>query len=120
MTELSDKALQAISDGKTKVLEHKPEWKSPPVIEIGKLQGFRNRWGIKISATRADDELVWVRETHDLEKMKNSPKTEQQARMILIEPVKEMMARLETYLDPKCLCSADNPVLCPVIHARKE
>lgn len=119
MTELSDKTLQAIEAGNTKVLESKPEWLSPPVLEFGKMLGFRYRYGMKWTATKPDGQVVFVREVHDLDKLPKRPTSERQARMILVEPIRELMTRLETYLNPKCLCSHDNPVLCPVDHERK-
>lgn len=120
MTTLSDKTVQAFNESNAgKIVEARPEWLTPPVLEIGKMQGFRNRWGMRWTATKPDGTVVFVREIHDLEKMRNAPKTEQQCRMMLVEPIKELLARLETYLDPKCLCTHDNPVLCPVDHTRR-
>ena len=91
-------------------------WRSAPTVTTKRLKSKPYAITFTVNATRNDGTRCYVQETHEFH-------LEASSETAIIEDCKriaaEMRDRMQTYLDPMCMCRVNQTVPCPVNHARK-
>ena len=91
-------------------------WIEPPTTQRQRLKSQANAMMFTVTARRNDRTRCFVQETwtFDLEGQSNESVIAEAKKI-----AEGLRARIETYLDPMCMCKEKQAFPCPVDHVRK-
>ena len=92
-------------------------WKTKPEIKQDRLTSNPRQVMFTATGRRSDGVACYVQETHEFHVEQATPGAIYKDAKLIGE---KLRARLETYLDPMCMCCAKPVAPCPVNHERAE
>lgn len=91
-------------------------WIEPPTVQRQRLTSQRNAMMFTVTGRRNDRARCFVQETWTFDLEGKSAETIIAEAKRIAEGLRQ---RIETYLDPMCMCKENQTIPCPVQHGRK-